>query len=190
MAEFNKNCDVFQGYNFKKDVQTPIGFVTKLTIGDADLKPDQTVKNPLSPDEDLKVVSVLSGAMWGLGPTDAVYLSGQISVTAKQQCVELIYRSLTKVEIVFQYTVFDYDPLVKKYFKCFHCGDTDLKGILEKNGDDLTLSVADVASREVQSPENYAFYIGIKPQPQSQSVTVAPADQKNVLKAWGISVAA
>jgi len=190
MAEFSKSCDIFQGYNYKKDVQTPVGYITKLKIGDVELKADQTVKDPMSPEDALKVVGVLSSAMWGLGPTDAVYFAAQISVGSKQSCVELIYRSLTKVEVLFQFSVYDYDPLAKKYFKCLHCSDTDMKGILEKNGADLNLGVADEKSTEVQSPENYAFYVGIKAQPEAQSLTVAAGDQKNVVKSWGILVAA
>lgn len=189
MSEFNKYCDIYQGYNYKKDRQTPIGYITKLKIGDAELSADQTVKDPMSPDDDLKVVAVLNAALWGLGVTDAVYFSGQLSVASKQSCLELIYKSLTKVEIMFQFSVYDYDPVAKKYYKCLTVDD-DLKGILEKNGDQLTLSVAEDKSTEVQSPENYAFHIGIKPQPEAQNITVAVADQKNIVKAWGVAIAA
>ncbi|NLE87861.1 MAG: hypothetical protein GX607_15850 [Myxococcales bacterium] len=189
MAEFNKHCDIYQGYNYKKDRQTPVGFITSLKIGDKDLAADQTVKDPLNPEDDLKVVAVLSGALWQLGPTDALYFSGQVSVASKQRCQELLFKSLTKVEVVFQFSVYDYDPIAKKYFKCLTV-DADMKGILEKNGDDLNLALAEDKSTEVQSPENYAFQIGIKPQPESQNITVAVADQKNIVKGWGVAVAA
>lgn len=66
----------------------------------------------------------------------------------------------------------------------------DALRILEKNGDDLNLALAEDKSTEVQSPENYAFQIGIKPQPESQNITVAVADQKNIVKGWGVAVAA
>jgi hypothetical protein len=189
MAEFNKQCDIYQGYNYKKDKQTPVGFITKIKIGDKELTADQSVKDPLKPEENLSVVAVLSGALWELGPTDAFYFSGQLSVASKQSCMELIYQSLTNVEVVFQFVVYDYDPKAKKYFKCLTV-DSDMKGLLEKNGSDLNLTVADEKSREVQSPENYAFQIGIKPQPEAQSVTIAVADQKNIVKNWGVAVAA
>ena len=42
--------------------------------------------------------------------------------------------------------------------------------------EDLNISVADDPSSEVQSPENYSFSIGIKPQTTAQTVTVAPND--------------
>ncbi len=58
----------------------------------------------------------MSSAMWGLSSTDAVYSSGQVSVATKQSCVELVYRGLTKVEVLFQFAIYDYDPAAKKYF--------------------------------------------------------------------------
>jgi hypothetical protein len=52
-------------------------------------------------------------------------------------------------------------PVAKTYYLCFHCGDTEMLGILEKVAcKDLTLSVADDASTEVQSPINYSFSVG------------------------------
>lgn len=190
MAEFNKSCDIYQGYNYKKDVQTPIGYITKLTVGGSPLNADQTVKDPLNPETDLNVVAVLRGVLWQLGPTDALYFSGQVSTTTKQTLLGLIYRTLTTVEVVYQFAVYDYDPVAKKYYQCLHCMATDMNGILDKNGSDLTLSIAEDASGEVQSPKNYGFSIGIKPQPTAQSLTVAAGDQKNVVKAWGIANAA
>ena len=46
------------------------------------------------------------------------------------------------------------------------------------------------ASREVQSPENYAVQIGIKPQPSAQTITVATSFSDKVVKSWGLTVAA
>lgn len=189
MPTFQKNCDQYQGYNFKKDVQTPVGFITSLKIGDTTLSVDQTIKDPMSSADDLKVVTVLTGALWELGPTDALYFSGQISVTNKQNVQLLTYKDLTKVEVVVKFAVYDYDPIEKKYFKCMlGADDAELNGILEKNGDDLNLAVADQASSEVQSPENYSFQVGIKPQPSAQSVTIATSFSAKVVKAWGVTV--
>jgi hypothetical protein len=189
MPTFQKSCDVSQGYNFKKDVQTPVGFLTSLKIGDITLKADQTVKDPLAPETDLPVVAVLSGSMWELGVTDTLYYSGQISVYNKQQTQQLVYKGLTKVDVVFKFAVYTYDPIEKKYFKCMlGTDDAELNGLLEKNGEDLNLSVADDASTEVQSPENYSFQIGVKPQPSAQVVTVATSFSDKVVKSWGMKV--
>jgi len=56
------------------------------------------------------------------------------------------------------------------------------------NGADLNLSVGVDASAEVQSPENYAFQIGVKPQPSAQTVTVATSFSDKVVKSWGMKV--
>ncbi|MEM9458700.1 MAG: hypothetical protein AAGF11_31275 [Myxococcota bacterium] len=189
MATFSKSLDIYQGYNYKKDVQTPVGFITALKIGDLTLKADQTCKDPMSPETDLAVVTVLSGAMWELGVTDAHYLTGQISVYNKQQVQLLVYKDLSKVDVEFKFSVYEYDPIEKKYFKCMlPTNDATLKGLLEKNGGDLNLSAADDASPEVQSPENYAFQVGIKPQPSAQTVTIATSFSDKVVKSWGLKV--
>lgn len=189
MPTFQKSLDIYQGYNFKKDIQTPVGFITALKVGDVTLKADQTCKDPMAPETDLAVVAVLSGSLWELGVTDAHYFSGQISVYNKQQVQMLTYKDLTKVDCEYTFTVYEYDPIEKKYFKCLlPTDDTTLKGILEKTGGDLNITVSDDASPEVQSPENYSFQIGIKPQPEAQTVTVATSFSDKVVKSWGLTV--
>ncbi len=188
MPEFRKVLDVYQGYNFKKDKQTAVGFITKLNIGTTTLTADQTCKDPTNPDSDLNVVAVLSDVLWETGVTDGVYFSGQLSVANRQAVAQLAYLSLGDISALFQFTVYEFDPLAKKYFGCFHSGGTDMKGLVEKRGDDLNLSVADGASAEVQSPENYAFNVGIKPQPLTQGLQLAVADTKKFSKLWGLAV--
>ena len=190
MATFVKSCDIKQGFDFKKDIQTPVGFLTSVTIGGVALKADLTIKDPMTPANDLPVVSVLSGAMWELGPTDTLYYTGQISIANKQATQQLIYADLSKVDVVFAFSVYAYDPIQKAYFQCLLPTSNPLNGLVEKNGADLNMSVADDFSSEVQSPENYAFQIGVKPQPSSQQVTVATSFSVKVVKPWGITVAA
>ncbi|MCK6545283.1 hypothetical protein L6R52_05395 [Myxococcota bacterium] len=188
MPEYRRSLDIYQGYNYKKDKQTPVGFITKLQIGTQSLAVDQTVKDPTNATQDLKVVGVMSGVLWETGVTDAVYLSAQVSVTNRQDVALLVITSLTNIQVVFQFSVYDYDPIAKKYFLAFHSNSTDMNGLLEKRGEELNVSVADDPSPEVQSPENYAFQIGIKPQPSAQTLHIATADQKNVVKSWGLAV--
>lgn len=189
MATFQKSCDIKQGFDFKKDIQTPVGFITSLSIGGVAFKADLTVKDPMSPATDLPVVAVLSGALWELGPTDALYYTGQVSVGNKQAAQALIYTNLSMVDVVLAFSVYAYDPLKKAYFQCLLPTSDPLNGLVEKNGADLNLSVADDFSTEVQSPENYAFQIGIKPQPTAQQVTVATSFSVNIVKPWGIALA-
>lgn len=188
MPEFRKQCDIYQGYNFKKDKQQVVGFITSLTIGGTALAVDTTCKDPTNPTSDLKVVAVCSDVLWELGVTDAVYFTGQVSVYNRQTLANMVINSLTNIEVVYKFIVYDYDPVAKVYFKTFHCNDTDMKGVLEKKGDDLNLTIAEQPSTEVQSPENYTLTTGIKPQPEAQSLTVCTSSTKNVVKSWGLTV--
>jgi hypothetical protein len=189
MPQFARALDVYQGFNFKKDKQTPVGYITAITIGDQALTADQeTIKDPEQPANNLsaKVVAVLNHYLWETGVTDAMYFSGQISTANKQLLAQLILGSFANINVTFNYVVYEYDPLAKKYFKSNYT-DAALNGLLEKNGDDLNISVADDESREVQSPKNFTFQIGIKPKSQEQSINVATASQKNIVKQWGVT---
>jgi hypothetical protein len=188
MPEFRKQCDIYQGYNFKKDKQTVVGFLTSLTVGGTAIAADTTCKDPTNPTSDLNVVAVCSDVLWELGVTDALYFTGQVSVYNRQTIMNMIINTLTNIEVVYQFTVYEYDPVAKVYFKTFHCNDTAMNGVLEKKGDDLNLTVADQPSTEVQSPGNYTMNIGVKPQPTAQSLTVCSSSTKNVVKSWGLTV--
>lgn len=189
MPQFARSLDVYQGFNFKKDKQSPVGYLLSISIGGTPLTADQeTIKNPEEPDKALtdKVVAVLNHYLWETGTTDAMYFSGQISTANKQLLASLLFGTFSNIDVEFKYVVYEYDPLAKKYFKSNYV-DAVMKGLLEKNGDDLNLNVADDPSTEVQSPKNFTFQIGIKPQTLEQSVNVATASAKNIVKQWGVT---
>ena len=192
MPQFSRSLDVYQGFNFKKDKQNSVGYITKLKLGEIELVADQeTIKDPEQPDKALtnKVVGVLNHYLWETGTTDAMYLSAQVSTSNKQVLSAALMGTWSNIHVEFQYVVYEYDPLQKKYFKSNYI-DAALKGILEKSGDDLNLSVADEESREVQSPKNFTLQVGIKPQTIEQSVNLATGSGKNIVKQWGITEAA
>jgi hypothetical protein len=189
MPIFRKQCDIYQGYNFKKDQQTTVGFLTGLTIGDTDLVADQICKDPTNPTTDLAAVAVLRDIQWELGNTDSVLFAGQVSVANKQSILMLIYTSMTNVLVVFQFSIYEYDPLAKKYFLCFHSNQTNMNGLLEKTGNSLNLTVGDDVSTEVQSPENYAMTTAFKAQPTAQALSLAVGDGKNMSKPFGLKSA-
>jgi hypothetical protein len=189
MPEYRRSTDVVQGYNYKKDKQTPMGFITELKIGPTVVKADQACLGPMD-GKVLQVVAVLSGAQWDTGITDGVYLAGQLSGLNRQIVATMLYNDLVNTEVVFKYTVYEFDPVAKAYFPAFvQSKDEALNGLLEKRGEDLNLSVADDPSTEVQSPENYAFMIGIKPKAdKAQSLTIATSTGGKVAKSWGLKV--
>ncbi|QRK06974.1 hypothetical protein JQX13_44100 [Archangium violaceum] len=189
MPQFSRALDVYQGFNFKKDKQSPVGYILSIKIGDKTLTADQeTIKNPEEPDKAIaeKVVAVLNHYLWETGATDAIYMSGQVSTANKQMLAEMLLGTWSSIDVEFKYVVYEYDPLAKKYFKS-NFVDAAVKGLLEKNGDDLNLAIADNPSTEVQSPKNYTFQIGIKPQTLEQTVNVAVASGKNIVKQWGVT---
>lgn len=192
MPQFSRALDVYQGFNFKKDKQNSVGYITKLKLGDIELAADQeTIKDPEQPDKALanKVVGVLNHYLWETGTTDAMYLSAQVSTANKQTLSAALMGTWANIQVEFQYVVYEYDPLQKKYFKSNYI-DAALKGILEKSGDDLNLSVADEESREVQSPKNFVLQVGIKPQTLEQTVNLATGSGKNIVKQWGVTESA
>ncbi|WNG17731.1 hypothetical protein [Cystobacter fuscus] len=189
MPQFARSLDVYQGFNFKKDKQTPVGYITSLKMGGIALAADQaTIKDPEQPDKTIadKVVGVLNHYMWETGTTDAMYMSAQISTENKQTLAAALLGSWSNIEVEIKYVVYEYDPKLKKYYKS-NSVDAVLKGLLEKNGDELNLSVADDPSTEVQSPKNFTLQIGVKPQSLEQTVNLATASGKNLVKQWGIT---
>ncbi|HEX8540041.1 MAG TPA: hypothetical protein VF664_21455 [Cystobacter sp.] len=189
MPQFARSLDVYQGFNFKKDKQTPVGFITSLKLGGVVLAADQTtIKDPEQPDKVMadKVVGVLNHYMWETGITDAKYMSAQISTENKQTLSAALLGSWSNIEVEISYVIYEYDPKLKKYYKS-NSVDKALKGLLEKNGDELNLSVADDPSTEVQSPKNFTLQMGIKPQTLEQTVNLATASGKNLVKQWGVT---
>jgi hypothetical protein len=65
-----------------------------------------------------------------------------------------------------------------------------MNGLVEKRGEDLNISVADTTSQEVQSPENYAFNLGVKPKPEAQALQLAVGETQKFSKSWGLKVGA
>ena len=191
MPSFNRNLDVYQGFNFKKDSQGPVGFVTKLNIGGTDIKADLTTcKDPTSPDTDVKAVMVLDGYSWDTGVTDPLGFTGRISVDNKQIVAGLLLGTLTNTEVKAEFALYEYDPQKKKYFKSAY-NNEELSALIAKQGDsDLSIFVADDPAGEVQSPINYAMTIDITPQEKQQSISLATGDQQNVVKSWGLTVQA
>jgi hypothetical protein len=186
---FARSLDVAQGFNFSKTEQSSVGFVTKLKLGDVELKADQaSIKDPEQPGQNIstKVVGVLGHYMWETRTTDAMYLALHVSEENKNELSAKLLTDWTNMEVVFSYVIYEYDPKAKKYFKSNWC-EPELKGILEKNGRSLNLTVASEPSSEVQSPEVFALQVGIKPQTEEQMVHLATAYNKNLSKLWGIA---
>lgn len=187
MPQMSRYCSIKQGFDFKKDVQHTVGHLVSIKIGDTQLAADIELKDPMNPETAVKVVGVISNIDWATGVTDPVYIGCNISTPNKTNLAALTYNTMIKTDVVFKFNIYEFDPQAKKYFLCFHSNAADMNGLIFKEGGDLALSVSTDPDNEVQSPLNYPMMIGIKPQPSAQSLHLATGDQKNVVKAWGIT---
>ena len=91
----------------------------------------------------------------------------------------------------FGYVIYEYDPVARKYFISNSSQQNAslfvLNGVLEKEGNQFNIAVADDPSHEVLSPKNFAFRIGIKPNAVQQSIQLGVGFGRSVMKVWGAS---
>lgn len=210
MPSYERELDLVQGYNFKKDVQKPIGFITALTIGTTQFAPDQWISSPISDVSSsgsqeagisevkngmLPVVAVLKKIKWDLGDTDPIEFEGTLSVTGKQMAMSLLYATMIDIQVSFSYVIYEFDPIHKQYFTAFSnsvsgaadgkSGGRPLQGLVKKDGDNLALTVQPTPSTDVQSPENYDFTLQLVPWPLPSPLYLAAATSRRVTKWWG-----
>ncbi len=188
MPEFNRELSVYQGFNFKKDKQDRVGFVTSLKLGTLTLKVDlTTAKDPTNPANALASVLILDNFSWGTGVTDSLQFSGRISRVNKIKIEEALLGSFTNTEVEIDYAIFEYDALAKSYFKsCYP--NAVCKGLIEKHGDELALSVEGDPADEIQSPINFVFNLSVTPNEEEQSINISVKKNSPITKSWGLTV--
>ncbi|GMV40030.1 MAG: hypothetical protein AMXMBFR64_17460 [Myxococcales bacterium] len=188
MAVSSYNASVRQGFNFEKDSQVCVGFINSLKIGDTAMTSDLSVTDPENVTATIKVFGVVSSMFWQGGYTDPVQTACQVSNDSKNKIATLVHSTLSNTEVEIEFTVYDYDPKNKKYFKAFHCNATKLKGLVAKSGGELHMAIDNDASYEVASPKNFAFNLGVMPQDSAQQIHVAVSLTDKFAKAWGLQV--
>jgi len=191
MAEVSYSCDVSQGFNFQKDQQTLVGHINKLKVAGKELAVDMAVTNPENVTGDkVKVVGVVSGIYWGGGYADSMQFSCQVSNPNKKTLAVLTQMEMANTMVEFVFTIYDYDPDEKKYYKCFHSNDAVLKGLVQKSGGRLTISIDAEQSQEVMSPKNFTMQLGIMPEDLEQDTHMAISVSDKMVKRWGVTVKA
>lgn len=136
MAEYTRELDVSQGFNFKQDEHASFGYLTGLVIGDTNFGPDFKVADPLDmPDPPKKAagsagegsgdtsgmfkkpaVAVLTNVSWTSQPTDPIKIEGRITAANYQLIAQLTMLSMKKIVLQFAFVVFDYDTVNNTYF--------------------------------------------------------------------------
>ena len=189
MAELSYSCDVSQAFNFQKDVQTPVGHINKLKVSNKKLAEDIAITDPENVTGDpVKVVGVVSSMYWAGGYADSMQFGCQVSNANKLTLAVLSHSELSDTTVEVSYTIYDYDPDEKKYYKCFHTDGAVLKGLVEKSGGDLNISIETDQSAEVMSPKNFAFTLGVMPEDEAQEAHLAMSVSDKLVKVWGVSV--
>ena len=190
MAESSFTCSSNQGFNFQKDEQILVGHLVACKIGDTQFDADFNVSDPEDSASLIKVFGVVNDVYWNGGYADPVQLSCQVSNANKVKIATLTHKSLANTEVIFKFNIYDYDPKEKKYYKSFHANDTELKGLIEKTGGELALSIDMDQSEEVVSPKNFTFSVSVMPQDLDMEIHIAVSVSDKFVKKWGVEVAA
>ncbi len=183
----NRSFDPDCVYNGNWRENPPMGFVTKLKVGDKTLAADQICKKPTTPTEDIKVVLVMDEIQWQGGNADAISVSGLISVPNRQMIAELTSSSSrTDTSVMCQFVVFDYDYSASaespKYFESFHTNNTDIKGRIQPG----SLRVRHEPVLAEGMPVTYYIQFGFKPVEQlAQDLHYAVRAGGNLVAPWG-----
>ena len=189
MARSEYNCSVSQGFNFQKDQQMLVGHIVACKVGSDQLDADISVTDPNDISKDVRVFGILSSISWTGGYADAIQFGCQVSTKNKTKIATLVHKSLANTEVLFKFNVYDYDPKEKKYYKCFHSNDADLKGLVLKSGGELVMQIDMDQSTEVLPPRNYTFNLGVMPQDVNMEVHMAVSVSDKFVKKWGVEVA-
>lgn len=190
MAESSYSCSVSQGFNFQKDQQILVGHIVSCKVGNDQFDADLNVADPEDSSKTVKVFGVVSSIYWNGGYAEPVQFSCQVSNANKVKIATLTHKSLANTEVLFKFNIYDYDPKEKKYYKCFHANDTELKGLVQKSGGELAMAIDMDQSMEVVSPKNFAFNLGVMPQDLNMEIHLATSLSDKFVKKWGVEVAA
>ena len=192
MANLDFDCDVTQGFNFQKDLQKLVGHIVSCQVGDEAFDSDFKVQDPEGEaDAFVGVFGIVSGIYWNGGYADPIQFNCQVSNANKVKIATLTHKSLTNTEVTFKFNIYDFDPTEKKYYKCFHTDDADLKGLVMKSGGELVMNISMNQSDEITSPKNFAFNLGVMPQEgASADLMVATSVSDKFVKKWGVEVSA
>lgn len=187
MAVTHYPCDLYQGYNYKKDVQTHMGFVNSMTIGTTVITADTSVIFPTADTTQVKVAGVLSEIYWEGGNAEPIMMDFNVSIANKVLIATLLQTNMSNTNVVFEFTVYEYDPVAYAYYSCFSSNSTTVNGVIRKVGGDLDFACDTVEASEVQMPKNFRVHMGISPNDTSAMVLqLAMSSTATFMKQWGV----
>ena len=187
MAGISLNGNIKQGFDFSKDKQVTIGFLTSLKVGNLELTPDFPLYDPVE-DAEEKVVGVMGHVEWNTDKTSPIAFSAQVSLDNKKAMKEALLGALPNgdAEVEFRMLEYDSSPDQKKYYVSFSTGDNPVNASLRKAGANLDISVDDAPTPEVQQPANFGLRFSLVPDQVDQDLHVAVGVGANMAKQWGV----
>ncbi|MDQ5987783.1 MAG: hypothetical protein CSYNP_03529 [Syntrophus sp. SKADARSKE-3] len=181
-------CSVGQGFNLDKDAQILVGHIDYIKIGGVEMQNDFTVTNPEDFTKSKSVFGIVENIAWYGGYADPIIFTAQVSTTNRNTLAALKRPNMSDTTVEFSFTIYEYDPAAKKYFKCFHTDSMKLKGLIQKSAGDLVMYTSAEMGMEVVSPKNYSVSLGVMPQNLNQSINMAVSVRDKFVKKWGTTV--
>lgn len=195
MASSQYDCSIRQGLNFEKDQQLIVGHLVSMTIAGQALGKDMELTIPTATfssgdavTASTAVVGVFSDISWKGGYADPLHFSVNVSTENQKLLAIKTHTNLLNNDVVFQFHIWQFDPIAKKYYLAFHSNSKDMNGLIMKSGGDLALQIAAEPDPTVKSPMNYQMYLGIMPQETAQVLNIAVSDTDKFVKTWGVNV--
>lgn len=195
MASSQYSCSVRQGLNFEKDQQVLVGHLVSMSVGGQALEADMALTIPTATfssgdavTESTSVVGVVADISWQGGYADPLHFTVHVSTENQKLIAIKTHTNLLDNDVVFQFNIWAYDPVAKVYYLAFHSNETDMNGLILKEGGNLALQISPEASTIVKSPLNYEMYIGIMPQETAQVLNLAVSNTDKFVKTWGVAV--
>lgn len=182
MSSYQRDCDIYQGFQFKVGVRATVGHITRLTLAGKELTADLSVKDPLAPATTLAAVAVLSGCSWAGRAADPIYLMGQVSAANRKKLAKHLAAGPGAAAIGLIFAVYDYDSLEQRYYKGLCPQSALLSGHLADDG--MSLTISDEADHGISSPINYAFTIGAAPTTDTQLLALRSSVKQGLTVIW------
>jgi hypothetical protein len=186
MPVLTYHCDVKQGFDFRKDANATVGYLTALDIGGTALAVDQTtLHDPADPAHGLAAVAVLATLDWDGGPTDPIRFTGQLSSENMQQLAARLRSAPASLAVTVEFTVFEYDFQTEKMFRACHTGGVALHAEVDRKNGDVALHLSDTPAANPHTPRTFQFELAIVPADAGQAVHVASGETLRSIMPWG-----
>jgi len=130
--------DMVQGFNFQKDVQTPVGHITSLKVSGKTFENKLTVQDPTDIESGppaKEVTGVISAIRWNGGVSEPIIFTCQVTAKNRETAAILTHTNLTNIDVEFAFDVYEFDASAEKpgYYLSFHTGNKSINGTIEKS---------------------------------------------------------